>query len=242
MRLAVTTLWLLAGAALTGAAYWTFLITPESTVGALAVSALLLLVSFFLLAVTLSGAILGWSRRASARLFRDAVTSVPAIVPAALVYLAWWKLTNVPYDWVRIYSGQINAWFIATLGWDEVSWFFTTMGLLDLWLKAVVGFMLGLSLMAAIVTAGWASGIRIAWLKRALAPSTLAWATVWFVVFIFLPRLYLANWRPEGLPATSLEMAFIAGKLSLTALLIAVGTSLMIRQSLWTTSTPSSEN
>ena len=31
MKLAVTSLWLLIGAALTGAAYWTFLITPEST-------------------------------------------------------------------------------------------------------------------------------------------------------------------------------------------------------------------
>ena len=40
-RLAAVTVWILAGAALTGGVYWAFLNTPESTVGALLLSALL---------------------------------------------------------------------------------------------------------------------------------------------------------------------------------------------------------
>ena len=113
MKLAVTCLWLLAGATLTGASYWTFLITPESTAGSLALSALLLLVSFFLLAVTLSGAILAWARGLSAQLFRDAVTSASPIVPAALIFAAIWWIVGSVTDQVTISSGQINAWFIA---------------------------------------------------------------------------------------------------------------------------------
>lgn len=242
MRLAVTSLWLLAGAALTGAAYWTFLITPESTASALALSALLLLVSFFLLAMTLSGAILGWSRGPSAQLFRSAVTSASPIVPAALIFGAIWWLVGSVTDQVTIYSGQINAWFIATLGWDDISLLFRAINWVAIWLKWVVASMLALSLMSAVITSGWRALAGLTWIRHALSPPRLGLATLSFGILVAAPWRYLAPWRPDGLPATAIEMAFIAGKLSLTALLMAIGTSLMIRQATWTTSTPSLEN
>ena len=43
----------------------------------------------------------------------------------------------------------------------------------------------------------------------------------WFAVLIALPWLYLVPWRPAGLPATSIELAFIVAKLSVTAILMA---------------------
>lgn len=240
MKLAAITLWILAGAALTGGAYWTFLITPESTVGSLAVSALLLAVAFFLLAVTVNGAIQGWARGLSVSVLRSAITGAAAIVPAVLVFAAVWWLVGSVTDRVTIYSGQINAWFIARFGWSDVSGLFRAIDWAALWMKGVAAPMLALSLMAAITLAGWPSLARAAWLKHAVSPLRLALATLWFALFVVAPWVYLAPWRPQGLPATSVELAFIIAKLSVTALLMATGAALIIRQATSTTSTPSS--
>lgn len=230
MTLAAITLWILAGAALTGGAYWTFLITPESTVGSLAVSALLLAIAFFLLAVTVSGAIQAWARGMSVSILRSAITGVAAIVPAVLVFAAVWWLTGSATDRVTIYSGQINAWFIARFGWSDVSGLFRAIDWAAIWLKGVAAPMLALSLMGAITLAGWKSLARAAWLKHAVSPLRLALATLWFGLFVAAPWIYLAPWRPQGLPATSVELMFIIAKLSMVALVMATGAALMIKE------------
>ena len=69
---------------------------------------------------------------------------------------------------------------------------------------------------------------RPTWLRQALGPRTVIVATVWFVVLIALPWLYLVPWRPQNLPPTALEFAFIVAKLSAAAVLFAVGAALMI--------------
>ena len=230
MRLVTVTLWLLVGAALTGGIYWSFLITPESTIWTLAASALLLLAAAFLLALTISGAMVGWRQGVGANHIRVAVAGVPGIVPAAIIAgLTWW-LVGSATDRVTSYSGPINAWFIATLGWDDVAWLFTGIGWLAAWLKWVVAPMLALSLMAAVLLGGWGALASVAWIKRALAPVPLAIATLLVGAFIAAPWLYLTPWRPLGLPATSLELAFVVAKLAVTALLMAVGVALIIRQ------------
>jgi hypothetical protein len=55
-------------------------------------------------------------------------------------------------------------------------------------------------------------------------------STLLFAVFVAAPWLYLTPWRPEGLPATSIELAFVIAKLAVTALLMAIGIALIIRQ------------
>ena len=230
MKLAAITLWILAGATLTGGAYWTFLITPESTVGSLAVSALLLGIAFFLLAVTVSGAIQGWARGMSPSIFRSAITGVAAIVPAVLVFAAVWWLVGSVTDRVTIYSGQINAWFIARFGWSDVSGLFRAIDWAAIWMKGVAAPMLALSLMGAITLTGWQSLTPAAWLRHAVSPLRLAPATFWFALFVAAPWTYLAPWRPEGLPATSVELVFIIAKLSVTGVLMAIGAALMIRE------------
>jgi len=242
MRLATVTLWILAGAALTGGAYWTFLITPESTIWSLAVSGLMLIMTGVLLGMTLSGAIVGWRQGVSARQMRDAASGIPAIVPAAaIVGLIWW-LVGGATDRVTIYSGPINAWFIARFGWDDVSWIFTSINWLAAWLNWVVAPMLALSLMAGIMATGWRTLMQAAWITHALSPLRMVVATACVGVFVATPWLYLAPWRPAGLPATTIEITFIIAKLSVTALLMAVGAALIIRQATWTTSTSSSAN
>ena len=240
MRLVTVTLWVLAGATLSGGAYWSFLMTPESTIWSLAVSALLLLTALFLAAITISGAIVGWRHGLSTGHVRTAVAGVPAVVPAALIIALLWWLTGSVTDRIAIYSGPINAWFIAAFGWDDVSWLFTGVAWLAWWLKWVVAPMLAISLMAGITTAGWRALAGGAWITRALAPFQIGAATVIFVVLVAAPWVYLAPWRPGTLPATSIELMFIIAKLSVTAVLMATGVALIIRQATWTISTPSS--
>lgn len=230
MRLITVTLWILFGAALTGGAYWSFLITPESTIWMLAVSALLLLTAFFLVCLTVGGAIVGWRDGVSAGLLRTAVASVPAVIPAALLVALIWWLTGSVTDRVTINSGPINAWFIAALGWDDVSWLFTAVAWLAAWLKWVVAPMLALSVMGSVILAGWRALADVSWLRRALAPVNLAAATLLFAVLVAMPWIYLTPWRPATLPATTIELVFIIAKLSVTAVLMATGAALIIRQ------------
>ena len=69
---------------------------------------------------------------------------------------------------------------------------------------------------------------QAAWLRRALRPRAIAAATLWFGGLIALPWIYLVPWRPEGLPPTSIEFAFIVAKLSVSAILFAIGAALVV--------------
>jgi len=230
MRLVTVTLWLLAGAALTGGVYWSFLITPESTGWSLAASALLVITAAFLLALTISGAAVGWRHGVSTSHIRAAVAGVPGIVPAAAIAALFWWLANSVTDGMTLYNGPIRAWFIASLGWDDVSWLFTGVSWLAAWLRWVVGPVLALSLLGAILSQRWRGLASVSWITRALAPLPLATATLLFAALVAAPWIYLTPWRPEDLPATSVELAFVIAKLSVTALLMAVGVALIVRQ------------
>jgi len=230
MRLFTITLWLVAGATLAAGAYWTFLLTPESTAWTLAASALLAITAAVLAGLTIGGAIIGWQHGVSASHLRTAIAGAPAGIPGVVVAgLIWW-LVGVATNRVTIYNGPINAWFIASFGWADVSWLFTAIEWLSKWLKWVVAPMLALSLMAGILATGWRALSGVAWITRALAPLLLGIATLLFAALVAAPWLYLTPWRPAGLPATSIELAFIIAKLSVTTLLMAIGVALIIRQ------------
>ena len=55
----------------------------------------------------------------------------------------------------------------------------------------------------------------------------VAAATLWFVALIALPATYLLPWRPGNLPPTSIEFVFIIAKLSLSAIMFAIGAALV---------------
>ena len=230
MRLALATIWILAGSALTAGVYWTFLMTPESTIWTLMISAVLALVALALVGLTASGAIAMWLHGASITSLRSAAKSIPGVVPAALIVLLVWWLANRVEIWVAMRSGQISAWFIARFGWDDMSWLFATIGYVADWFRWVFAALLALSLMAGFVAIGWRALMQAAWFRRALSLRAIAAATLWFGALIALPWIYLVPWRPAGLPPTSIEFAFIAGKLSTAAVLAAVGLALMSRE------------
>ena len=221
MRFLLATLWILIGGAITAGIYWAFLITPVSTVPALLASAVLAIVVLALLGLTANGAIEIWSRGASLAGIRRVLRSIPSVVPAALIVaLVWWMTTRAEL-WVAQGSGQINAWFIARFGWNDVSWLFTAVRYVATWFRWVVAGMLALSLMAGFLAIGWRGVTQVAWLRRAFGLRALLGATMWFVALIALPWTYLVPWRPESLPATSMELAFIIAKLSVSAILFA---------------------
>ena len=239
MRLLLVASWMLIGAALTAAVYWGFLNTPESTVWALMVSAVLALLALALIGFTAAGAITMWNG-ASIGGVKGALRSIPGVVPAALmVWLIWW-IARRGETWIAMRSGQINAWFIARFGWDDMSWLFTAVGIAADWFRWVIASLLALSLMAGFVAIGWRALAQTAWLRRALRPRAVAGATLWFGALIALPWLYLVPWRPQNLPPTSIELAFILTKLAIAALLIALGAALITYEA--ATQTPGAEN
>lgn len=238
MRLLLATLWILIGGALTAGVYWGFLITPESTVWMLLVSALLAVLALAVAGLTAAGAIAIWSHGFSISAARSALRSIPAVVPAAaIVWLVWWS-TGRAEAWVTLRSGSINAWFIAQLGWDDVRWIFTTVHFIVLWCRWVLAAMLALSLMTGFVTIGWTSMRQRTWLQRALSPRALVLATLAFVALIGLPWTYLLPWRPPNLPPTSIEYVFIVTKLSVSAILFAIGAALIVKEAARVPSTP----
>jgi hypothetical protein len=234
MKLALATLWILLWAAGTAGVYWGFLNTPESTIGALVLSAVLALITLALAGFTATGAIAIASDGVSLGNLRRAARAIPAVAPAAVIVVALWWIAGGIDTRMALNSGPISAWFIARLGWDDVSWLFTAVGYLALWLRWVVAGLLALSLMAGILAGGWRALAQGEWIRRAVRPRALATATLWFAAFIVLPWLYLVPWRPAGLPATSIEMVFIVGKLGAAALIMALGAALIVHEAVRT--------
>ena len=227
MRLALATAWILAGSVLTAGVYWTFLVTPESTVWTLIASAVLAIAALVAVGFTASGAIALWSFGPSLAGIRRALRAVAAAIPAAvIVFIVWW-LTSRAEAALAMRNGQISAWFIATLGWGNVSWLFTAIHYTAQWFRWVLSAMLALSLIAGFVAIGWSALGQTAWLRRGLRPRALTVATFWFVALIALPWMYLVPWRPRQLPASSVELGFIIAKLSLSAMLFAIGAALI---------------
>ena len=227
MRLALATLWIMVGCVLTATVYWAFLITPESTVWALIMSAMLAIAALALVGLTATGAIAMWWHGASIAGVTRALQSIHGVIPAAAIVWGIWWVVHRAEIWIAMRSGQINAWFIARLGWDNVSWLFTAIGMAADWFRWVIGALLALSLMAGFVAIGWRALAQPAWLRRALRPRAIAAATLWFGGLIALPWIYLVPWRPESLPPTSIEFAFIVAKLSFSAILFAIGAALV---------------
>ncbi|MGE3273932.1 MAG: hypothetical protein AB7O67_02390 [Vicinamibacterales bacterium] len=221
--------WVGAGAVVAGAFYWAFLNTPESNVLTLALSALLVLAVLVVLAVAVSGAVIAARERAfSATTARRAAAAVPlflAALPPALV-LAW--LTARGHQWLTDHSGEISAWFIASLGWSDVGWLIDGAGWVLTWIAWVVGPVLTLSLLSWLTTRERTGG-ALRWAIRVWHWRVLGLATLWFVLLVALPW-QAASWRPPGMPSGgTMEPVLAALKLAVIAVVMTVGATLMIR-------------
>ena len=220
MKLALVTACLLIGAGVTGGLYWAFLNTPESTVWALLASAVLLAAALLTAGVTINAAILMWADGPSRPAVVRAARLAPSAIPAAIVVVSVWWLVAYVETWIAMRSGPINAWFIARLGWEDMSWMFAGISYAAAWARWVLAAWLAVWLMATLMNGG----------KHRVSIRRVLFASVWFVLFVALPWRYLVPWRPDGVPPTSLEMAFTVTKLALAAAIIATGAALIIRE------------
>jgi hypothetical protein len=224
--LALTTTWLLVAAAIIGAAYWGFLLTPESTIWSLGLSAVLLLVVVSLAATTVNAAVLAWRRGWSAQVIREAVLGIPGYLPPLLLVAAAWWVAGRGISWVDAHSGEISAWFIVQFGWSDVTWLFSAARWLGAWLRYVAVPLVALIWLRGILTSGWRPTGSL--VRQALSPSRHLTAALVFAVLVWTPWTYLVAWRPVSMPL-SIEMMFTASKLGMVALLTAIGVALIIR-------------
>lgn len=222
-RLAGVTTWLVLGQAAVGALYWVFLNTPESNALMLAASALLVGAMTLAAGIAVGAAI---RTSASADLAR-AVQGAPWIVVAAVPLAAvWWGVGRAD-QWIAAHSGEIAAWFIATMGLSDVSWLMRGLAWLSLWLRAIVAPLLAVSLFAALLGVGRFALGRTGWIRQALRWRTLVAATIAYALLIALP-MRAAYWRPTGLPPTWVEPALAGVRLLVIGLVASVGAALIV--------------
>jgi hypothetical protein len=226
--LIATTLVLLTGAIVTGAIYFGFLNTPESTVWTLGLSAVLAVASLVVFAFTIGTVLLVWSGEPlSRRLIARASRGLPACVPPLLlVALVWWVLGRST-GWFFAQSGEVSAWFIARFGWSDVSWLFSGVSWVSLWLRWAVAPFVAFVWWRSILVHGWRPTRAL--LHEALRPSGLLITTVALVVLVYVPWTYLLEWRPRGLTPGTIDLAFAGAKLGLVFVLSAVAVSLVAR-------------
>ncbi|MEQ1758012.1 MAG: hypothetical protein ABL986_06805 [Vicinamibacterales bacterium] len=218
----------LAGAALAGGGlYWGFLNAPESSAPMLALSTLLIVALAGVAAVIGSAAILrvlGQPRRSS--LVQGARRAHWFLLAALCGAALGWVVLRAD-AWVGGHSGEISAWFIATLNWSDVTRLFDIERWLSAWLRWVVIPLAMLSAVAAVLEGGAGHLFSSRWLHRAWGWRSIAAGTLAFLVLIELPWRF-AYWRPEtGLPV-SVEPAVAGARLALIALASILGAAVLL--------------
>jgi hypothetical protein len=229
-RLAAVTLWLLAGHAMLAGAMWGFLLIPESNVAMLLLSTATALAIVGATGMVENVALFAWSgsyakgRSGLRARLADAWRSLPAFLAGAAVFLAIWLLGAHANAWWAAHRGEIDAWLIARFAWTDTRGLHSAIG----WMTWLVRYVLGLSLALSLVHRGAAGVARPAWLIDALHPARLAAIAVCLLGLVVLPARY-TGWRPEGLPASWVEAAFVAAKLGGIALAAHLGWALVLR-------------
>lgn len=225
-RLILVVLWLVAGHAVVAGLYVGLLQVPESNAWMLALSALLALAVVAGMLVVVSVALSLWTVAlsfwsAAARGARRSLALVPAVV---FFGLAWWVGGRLD-EWHAATRGPIDASLMARFNWAEPGALHRAIDWAVFALRYVIGGSLALALAAAGVQHRLSDAGRA--LARALHPRALALVAGAELLLVVLPLRYV-YWRPDGLPPTGVEAAFVAAKLVVITLLVATGGALLL--------------
>jgi hypothetical protein len=139
----------------------------------------------------------------------------------------WWAGTSAR-EWFEGHAGEIDALFLARLGWTRTTWVHQAIVVALFALTVIVGPTLGLAMLVFAALGGTSELLRPRWLSAALSRNVLGSVTIFEVALILLP-LQALYWKPRGLPANTLEPLFVATKLGVIFLLANVGLALMLR-------------
>jgi hypothetical protein len=218
---------LLAGAVVAAGLFWAFLNTPEST-------AMMLGVSLALIAgmVAVLGAALGVTLAACGGSWGTigrgtVVRGVLAFLPALLVVLAGWFAVGSAIDGLVARSGEISAWFLATLDWPDVRPLIRAAVLVAEWLRWIVIPFAALIWLGRTIV-GRQPPTPYAWRPQASAATRLLLATAVAGFTLWAPLTFGLYWTPRGLPPTWIEPAIAAAKLAAIAVVGAIGLSLIV--------------
>ena len=205
--------WLVIGHALLAGLYWLLLQVPESNTLMLAASALfvLALVYGFGLVQLMPLCAVGASEPMGRALRVAAGRAWLAVVPLAAFAVVWW-VTGMAQDWAAGHAGELDAWFIARLGWTKTGWFHTGIHVVLALVRFGIGVSLAVSMLAAIAGAGVKGLLADGWLRGAFRWRSLLLVSAALIVGFALPS-HALDWRPASLPPTWVQPAFAAVKL-----------------------------
>jgi hypothetical protein len=228
-RLPQVAAWLLAGHAVACGAFWLLLQVPESSTPMLALSLVLAIAVVLIAAAVNAGAAAGWDlERPFRRQLIAGARRFWAALGAALVFFVVWWITGALFEWHAGMRGQMDAAAIARTGSPNTAWAHTTIHWVLQFVRWTLGLALAVTLLGWLVVPGDTTGRQAGWPRAAFQPRRWLLITIWFVLLVALPwsQVY---WRPAGL-SLGLETWFVAAKLSLIALLMAVGWALVLRE------------
>lgn len=228
-RLPQVALWLLGGHAAAFGVFWLLLQVPESSTLMLAVSLLLAIAIVLVAAAVNAGAAAGWDlERLFSRGVRVGARRFWSALAAAVVFLVVWSITAALFEWHAGMRGQMDAAAIARTGSPNTAWAHAAIHWLLQFIRWTLGLSLAVTLVGTLVGPRDATAGQDAWPRAAFRPRRWLLITTWFVLLVVLPwsQVY---WRPAGL-SLGVEPWFVAAKLSLIALLMAVGWALVLRE------------
>jgi hypothetical protein len=207
--------WLLIGHAVLGGLYWLLLQVPESNALMLAASALLVLALVYGFGVVqimpLRAA--GASEPMGRALAVAAGRAWLVVVPLAVFALIWF-VTGLAEGWAAGHAGEIDAWFIARLGWTKIGWLHTGIHIVLTFVQFGIGVSLAVSMLAAIAASGVKGLVSGGWLGGGLRWRYVLAVVAALIVGFALPS-HALYWRPASLPVTWAQPAFAAVKLFL---------------------------
>jgi hypothetical protein len=160
------------------------------------------------------------------------VRAAPMFLAGGLVFVALWWTTARAWEFFAGRSGEIEAWLIANVHTTRNTW---VQVIVDVVLF-VVRYVVGGAMWAAAIAAG-VSRHRLTttstflWLRAGLSRRLVGATAMLNVVLIFLPLRGL-YWRPEDLPSTWVEPAFVGTKLALIYLCLNSAIALTLKMAL----------
>ena len=221
-RVASSSLVMLAGSALVSGSWWGLLVVPESNALALALSALLVVVSVLVAGLTLGAVLLVSQGVPLVAAIRRSASGLRGFGLGLVVLGAlWWATSGLDHVWSER-RGEIDALVTLYAGTARTAWLHAGVD----WLLWLVCWTAGPSVVVALTRASLERTGAIRGHGRVLSLVPL----VSTLIALSLARLAWTGvfWRPRGLSTDSVELVFVSAKLGALALFGAVLATLVV--------------